>query len=119
MCSDQITGHDEKSVTKKMTPQDRNDLGRPGVRRWSWRWLCPTGARMDALATGFLSVGRLLMIALACQGSPWLFACSTVPSSRTTAEVAADDSIAKQVKEALLRDPRIYDEHIEVTADRS
>ena len=59
------------------------------------------------------------MIALACQGSLWLFACSTVPSSRTTAEVAADDSIAKQVKEALLRDPRIYDEHIEVTADRS
>jgi len=66
----------------------------------------------------FSSTARRWTIALACQGVLCLYACATAPSDRAASDTAADDRIASDVKAALLRDPRIYDAHIEVTADR-
>jgi osmotically-inducible protein OsmY len=61
---------------------------------------------------------RRLLIAMTCQALFGLSACTTAPATRSPAEVAADATIARQVKEALSSDPSIYDAHIEVTADR-
>jgi osmotically-inducible protein OsmY len=61
---------------------------------------------------------RLLILAMMWHASLLLTACSTALATRTAAESAADDSIARQLKEALSRDQRIYDAHIEVTSDR-
>jgi len=74
---------------------------------------------LTAAATGAAQATSTTYLPVpACQASLWLSACSTPPANRTAAEMAADDSIARQVKEELLRDPRIYDSHIEVTAER-
>ena len=64
------------------------------------------------------SVGRVLRVAIAFQALLWIYACSTTPTDRTEAERAADDEIVARVKVAFLRDLRIYEEHIDVSANR-
>jgi osmotically-inducible protein OsmY len=65
----------------------------------------------------FPAASRSLGAALALQATVSLYACSATPTYRPAAERLADEAIAAQVKEALRRDPVLYDAHIAVTAE--
>jgi len=66
------------------------------------------------LDNSLLHARRLLRVAVVlCVG-----ACATPPPPRTAAERAADEVVATHVREALLRDPYLYAQHIDVDVDR-
>jgi osmotically-inducible protein OsmY len=62
--------------------------------------------------------GRAIRVAMTIQTLIWVCACATAPVVRTEAEQLADDDIVARVKVAFLHDLRIYDAHIEITANR-
>ena len=65
-----------------------------------------------------LTKGRTVGLALAVHGAFYLYACSATPAHRTLSEAMADEVLAAQVREALRRDPMLYDAHITVNAER-
>ena len=64
------------------------------------------------------AAGRAIRVAMAISTLFCVCACSTAPADRTEAEQLADDDIVARVKVAFLHDLRIYDAHIDITANR-
>jgi hypothetical protein len=62
--------------------------------------------------------GRKARVALLLQALVLVSACSTRPADLTGPDKASDDAVAARVKLALLQDPYLYVEHINVTATR-
>jgi len=64
------------------------------------------------------TVGQTARVAVLLQAFFWISTCATEPAERTASEQATDDAVAARVKAALVRDPYLYVEHIDVTANR-
>ena len=60
---------------------------------------------------------RLSIVATLAVAMLVVTGCAVLPA-RTSAERAADEQLAGQVEDALLRDPDIYARHIDVDAER-
>lgn len=64
------------------------------------------------------NAGRMARVAVLLQALILVSACSTTPADLTKADKASDDAVAARVKVALLQDPYLYVEHINVIANR-